>query len=90
MPRQARGGAGAGQGGVPGLPGASEPFREDDTLSGVVPIGGAGGTAKDNEDKTVERRRDVIVPGPLQLHQSRWCGLGPLPERQSARWRELF
>ena len=47
---------------LPGVPGASEPCREDDTLSGAAPIGGAGGSAKDNEDRTVERR-DVIVVG---------------------------
>ena len=34
-------------GGVPGLPWASEPSREDDTLSGAAPISAAGGTAKD-------------------------------------------
>lgn len=49
-------------GGVPGVPWASEPFREDDTLSGAAPISVAGGTAQDNEDRTVERR-DVIVVG---------------------------
>ena len=34
-------------GGVPGLSWASEPFREDDTLSGAALISAAGGTAKD-------------------------------------------
>ena len=50
MSRQAWGGAGSGAcraGLLPGLLGASEPFREDDTLSGVEPIGGSGGSAKD-------------------------------------------
>ena len=44
------------------MPWASEPFREDDTLSGAALISVAGGTAQDNEDRTVERR-DVIVVG---------------------------
>ena len=32
---------------LPSVPGASEPCREDDTLSGAAPISGAGGMAKD-------------------------------------------